>query len=104
VLAIGHEYVCRLNVAMNDTFGVRCFERIGDLNGETEEHAHFQRAGTNAMLQRGPFQKLHRDEGLGFVFANLVDGGDAGMIQGRCSAGFTSKAFQCLRVSSEVVG
>jgi len=34
------------------------------------------------MLKSGPFEELHRDEGLSFLLANVVNRADVGMIQG----------------------
>ena len=50
------------------------------------------------MFQRRAFQKLHRDEGLGFVLANFVDGADVGVIQGGGRAGFAPETLKRLRV------
>src|ERR1700680_760560 len=53
---------------------------------------------SNAMLQRRPFQKLHRDEGLGIMLADLINRADVGMIEGRRSAGFAPEALGGLGV------
>ena len=55
------------------------------------------------MLQRRPFQKFHRDEGLGVVLANLVNRADVGMIERRRSAGFAAEALKRLCVLGKFV-
>jgi len=52
------------------------------------------------MLQGLAAQHFHHDELLALVFGNLVDGADVGMIEGRCSPGFTAETFQSLGVAS----
>src|SRR5207244_12092338 len=102
--APGHEYVRRLDVTVNDTLGMSCLEPFRSLNGKVEELTHLERTVGDAVLQRCPFQKLHRDAGLGFMLPDLVNCADIGMIQGRGSARFPSKAFEGLCVPDDVVG
>jgi hypothetical protein len=51
VAAIGHEDVRRLDVAVDDPFGVRGFERIGELHAELEDSIRRQRAASYELLQ-----------------------------------------------------
>jgi hypothetical protein len=58
------------------------------------------------MLQRLAVQKLHGDEQLlaaiaDFVLADLIDGADVGMVQGRCGARLATKPFQGLKFALE---
>jgi len=46
------------------------------------------------LFQRLAFEQLHRDKGLAFVFVNVVNGADAGMIERRRRAGFALEAFE----------
>ena len=78
--AFGDKDVCRLDVTMDDTSGMRGIEGIGDFDGERENQFRFQRTPRNAMLQRHPIQELHCNERLPLVFPNLVDGTDVGMV------------------------
>ena len=55
------------------------------------------------MLQRFTIQKLHSDESLAFVLANLVNGADIRMVQRRSSLRLTLEAFQGLMVSGDIV-
>src|ERR1700685_1650191 len=56
------------------------------------------------MLERGPVEILHRNEGLAFMLSDFVDGADVGVIQGGRGSRLASKAFQCLLVVSYFLG
>ena len=56
------------------------------------------------MLQRPPIQKLHGNESLLAVFANFVDGANIRMIESGRRTRLPAKAFQCLRVSRQLLG
>src|SRR5437867_4209142 len=90
VSAIGHEKICRLNIAMDDAFGMGGFESVGNLDTDVEEALKFEWAAKEQLFECLPFQVLHNNEGPSVIFANFVDGADIGMVQRRCSAGFTS--------------
>ena len=51
VAALGDEYIRRLDIAVNDAFGVRGVERFGKLNGQTQKQAGFERTAGDAVLQ-----------------------------------------------------
>ncbi len=54
------------------------------------------------MLQGQAIQVLHGDEGLAILFANVVDGADVGMVEGRGRLGLAAKALQDLAVLGDV--
>ena len=56
------------------------------------------------MFQRCPLQKLHGDEGLGTMLADLVNGADAGMIQGRSRPRLPAESLQGLHIPGHIVG
>ncbi len=56
------------------------------------------------MLQSHPVQKLHGDEGLAVLLANVVDGADVGVIQSGCGLGFALEAGEGLRVAGNFLG
>ena len=63
-----------------------------------------QRPAGNAMLQRHAVQKLHGDEGLAVLLADVVNGADVGMIQRGRGLRFALKAGQRLRIAGNVFG
>ena len=66
---------------MDDPLTVRGVESIRDLDGDLEQLFQLDRTALDAMLQRHAVQKLHGDEGPAFVFANVMNRTDIGMIQ-----------------------
>src|ERR1700693_6613367 len=56
------------------------------------------------MLQSVAIQKRHGDESLAVLFANVVNRADVGMVECRCSLGFTLKAAERLRIAGHFVG
>ena len=87
-----------VDVAVNDALRMRSLEPVRDFNRQSEKQSEFERMESDAMLERRPFKKFHRDEGLGVVLANLVNRADVGMIQGRRSAGFAAEPLEGLCV------
>jgi hypothetical protein len=101
--ALGDKYIGRLDVAVDDTSGVSCVERVGYVDGDGEKNFRFQRTPRNAMLQRQPIQKLHSDERLPVLLANVVNRADIRMVQCGGGLGFALKASECLRVFGNIV-
>ena len=93
---------------MNDPLGVRCVQPIGNLNGQRKQsfvlHTLLSLLAGNPMPQRDAVQKLHGDKRLIAMLANVVNRADVGMVESRRGTSFTPKAFQCLRVSGNIVG
>src|SRR6266487_5847191 len=81
VSAISHEKICRLNIAMDDTFGMGGFESVGNLDTDVEEALKFEWAAKEQLFECLPFQVLHNNEGPSVIFANFVDGADIWMVQ-----------------------
>jgi hypothetical protein len=50
------------------------------------------------VLQRPTIQKLHRNEVLTVLLADVVNGADVVVIQCGCGFGFAAKSFQGLTV------
>ncbi len=92
VAALGDEDVRGLDVAVDDAFGMRGVECIGNLNRQTEQNIVLERFSGDAMLQRHAVQKLHGDECLPVLFPNVINRADIGVIQRRCGLRFALKA------------
>ena len=71
---------------------------------EREQGLDVQRAARDAVLQSHALEKLHGDEGVAFVLADVVNGADVGMVQRGGGLGFALETAQRLRVSGDVVG
>ena len=79
--APGHEDVRRLDIAMDDPRAVRHVERVGELNGHIQQLLQRERPAGNKVLECRAVEMFHHDEDAAGVFADVVDGADAGMIQ-----------------------
>jgi hypothetical protein len=79
-----HQNVVRLQVAVNDTGGVRSGQTIADLHRDVEQFAR-----GIGRRDRCAFDELHHQ----IVRAHIVKLADVGMIQGGDRAGLALKAF-----------
>src|SRR5882672_4290390 len=89
---------------MNDAFGMRGIETVGNFNGQIEQRFGVDGTAVDAVLQGLAFKELHDDESLAVFLVDLVDGADVGMVQRRGGAGFALKAVQGLTVFGEFIG
>src|SRR6266566_3718519 len=103
VAAIRDKEVRGLNVAMNDAFGVRGIQGVGDLDAQREQSFQFHGTAGNAVLQGCAFQKLHGNERLPFLFPDVVDGADVGMIQGGRSLCFSLESGESMRITGYIL-
>ena len=92
-----------LDVAMDDAFGMRSDERVGNLDGDVEKLVEFHGLAAETLLQTLAFQLLHDDERVAVVVVNLVDGADVGVVQLRGSACFTLEPLERLAIVDEGV-
>ena len=83
---------------MNDAFGVRCIERVGNLNAKVEHLVKWHGLLADPMFQRLPFEQLHGDERNDFTtvgrYVDLINCADIGMVQRRGGARFPLKPFK----------
>jgi len=78
-------------------------ERVRNLYGDGEKSFRFQRTPSDAMFQGRAVQKLHGNESLPVLLADVVNRADVGVIQCRCGLGFALKAGERLRVACNVL-
>src|SRR5246500_5812128 len=83
---------------------MRRTQRVRDLNSQIQHALHRQRSSADQVLQRLPVQKLHGDERLPLVFANLVDRADVGMVERRGGLRLALEPFECLAIARHAVG
>ena len=93
-----------LDVAMNNSLRMRRVQRVRNFDGDIEQAVHFQRTAVDQVLQRRAVQKLHGDECFAILFANIVDGANARMIQRGRGLGFPLETSQSLRVARHFIG
>ena len=58
---------------------------------------------SNSVLEGFAFQILHGNEAPSILLANFVDGADVRMVQRRCCASLTAKAFESLCVPRQII-
>ena len=99
-----HEDVLGLQVAVDDPFLVRRGEAVGDLDRLFDRLAHRQRAAGKPGPQRLAFEQLLDDVGRAVVLADVVNGGDVGMVEDAGRARLLLEALQALRIAREGAG
>jgi hypothetical protein len=104
VTTLGNENVRRLDVAVDDAFGMRGIERVGNFDSERENQFRFQRTPGDAVLQRHAVEILHGDEVLTLPLVNLEDHADIGVVQRRSGLCFALEAGMSLRVLGDFIG
>ena len=62
--ALGHKNIRWLDVAVDDTFGVRCVQSVRDFDPQHQHLLKRERLATDAVLKRRPVQILHGDKRL----------------------------------------
>jgi hypothetical protein len=80
VTAHCNKYVGGLDIAVDDSFGVRRIQRVGNFNPPLQHLLKRKRLAGNAVLQGLPVEKLHRDELLAVLLADVVDGANVRVI------------------------
>jgi len=99
VPAFGDENVRRLDVAVDNTLGVRRIEGLGNLNRQVEQHIGFHRLSADPMFQGGPFHQLHGDKRLPVLLANIVNGANVRVVQCGGRLRFAFETRQRLRIA-----
>ena len=92
--ALGHEEVRRLDVAVNDPFGMRGRKAIRNLAADVEHLLDRQRLAGDSLLERAAIEQFQHDVRLPFVLADVVDGADIGVVERRDGARLSLKPFE----------
>src|SRR5215469_13177128 len=101
--AVGDKYVCRLDIAMNNSSGVRGVECVGDLDAEIEQTLEFQGTAACQFAKGLAVQILHHDKRPTFMLADFVDSADVRMIQRRSGPRLAAKTFEGCLVPGDFV-
>src|SRR6185369_10086240 len=88
------EDVGRLDVSVNNAFGMGRFEGVGDLDGKCEQLLDFDGLVAYPLAQRFTFQQLHDNEVLALMLLNCINGTDVGVVQCRSSTCFSLETLQ----------
>src|SRR6185437_527249 len=83
---------------MHDSFRVRGFKGVGQLNPEGQDGLEIERTASYTIAERFAVEQFHHDEVFGVVLLNSMNGADVRMIERRRGAGFALKALQQIRV------
>ena len=89
---------------MDDAFGVSGVQSAGDLDAEFEQAGEVHGLAGDGVFQRVAFEEFHGDERAAFEFADVVNGANVGVVQGRGGACFAAETFDGLGVLRNVVG
>ncbi len=98
------EDVRRLDIAVNDSLGVRRFQRIRNLKANANDLVRGQRFAMHHHAQRLPFQQLHADIMPALVLPNFINRADVRMIQRRSGPSFALKPLKVGRIGCESFG
>ncbi len=70
---------------------------------DNEHSVGFQGWSGDQMRQRYPVEKLHGDEGLTILLADVVDSANVGVVQRGCSLGLALKTGEGLGIFGHIV-
>jgi hypothetical protein len=96
--------VRRFDVSVDNTSRVGGVERVCDLNPQRQYLLDFHRLTAYSVLQRQPFEILHRDERLIALLTDFVNRADVRMIEGGRGTSLSAKSFERLWGMSNVFG
>ena len=91
--ALGDEDICRLNVAVNDPFGVRGIECVSSLDRDRQQTLRCQRAISDHVLEGHPLQVLHGNKTSALVLTDFVDGTNIRMVERRSRTSFAAESL-----------
>ena len=89
---------------MDNAFGMRCIQRVGNLNPKIQHLAGAQGLAFYQFLQRLPFEQLHGNEVAPRILAHVIDSADIRMVQCRSRARFALQAFGGQMIESQLGG
>jgi hypothetical protein len=77
-------------------------ERVGNLDAEIEKFLERERLAVDMLAQCLAVDEFHGDEWLMILLTNVVDGADAGVVEGGGGVGFAAKTFKGVRIVRHV--
>ena len=97
------ENICRLDVPVHDSLGMRRVQRLGDLRCYRQQQSQIKRLPRNAVPQCRPVDELHRNEGAAVRLSYFIDRADVRVIQRRGRLRFALKPGKRLGISGHLV-
>jgi hypothetical protein len=94
----GDENIFRLQVAMDDSFFVRCGQSVRNLQRVVESLAYSNRAAAQTVPQSFSFEQFGDNVRRAFIRADVEDRQNVGMIQGRGGKGLLLEPAQAVGV------
>src|SRR3984885_2141543 len=101
--AFDEEDVRGLDVTVDDSLGVRRIKAVCDLNCGLQQFRYFDWLCGDAVFKGLTLQQLHRYEWAAFIFSNVVNRADVGVIERRRSPRFTAESLDRLGVLGNVI-
>ena len=99
----GDHHVLRLQIAMHNSRGMRGGQPVGDACGNRQEFFQRQRSVRNDRAQRLAANQLHHQPCLSVARAEIVDGDDVAVIEGRGASGFAFEAREPVAIVGQLV-
>src|SRR5262249_13297241 len=95
-------HIARLQIAMNDAFLVRRFQRFAYAVRNFERLVDGNTAALNPLGERLPFNKLEHEEPRAVPFVQIVNRADTGMIKRCQNLGLTLESTRAIGISREL--
>ena len=102
VIGVADEHVLRLDVAVDESGGVRGVERVGDLAEERQRPRARQRPLADQLGERRPAHELHREVQPVLGLARLVHGDHVRVLERRLQPALAPEALDELGVRAEL--
>jgi hypothetical protein len=100
----GDENIGRLDVAVDDAFGMGSVECVGNLDAEFQHEVDGQRFAVDAVFEGLALEIFHGQKRAAIFFADVVDGADVGVVQGRGGTGFAAEPIQNGEMAADLIG
>jgi hypothetical protein len=79
-------------------------ESVGNLNPKLKSLLDGESMTLEILTESFTVNEFHDDEGMVVLFANVIDGADAGMIESGSGVRFAAETLQGLRILLHVIG
>src|SRR5262245_33868748 len=93
--SLSDEDVCRFDIAMKNSAAMRRLQRFDAPRRVLRDIRDCDRLTLDELLERFACQQLHRNEGLAFVLAEIVDRANVRMVDRGSRARLSPETFEC---------